>query len=240
MECGIYAYVDKKNNEIVYVGKDSNISKNTRHYSHLSPSHYNDQAFNKVLQNNPEKYEYKVLKSWNKDEYNANLANALEIIYIKRYNPKFNFTLGGEGSYGYKHSEEAKKKISKNHARYWSGKNRSEETKKKMSENNARYWSGKKRSEETKRKISETKTGFKHSLETKRKMSEAKSKYSLWNVEKCEYNKGKMFQGKRDGSTPCRCFTQKYNGKKLPIGTNMDFTTCELVHDLIDEACKNE
>ena len=31
MSKGIYAYIDKKDNNIVYVGKDSNIHKNKRH-----------------------------------------------------------------------------------------------------------------------------------------------------------------------------------------------------------------
>ncbi len=47
----------------------------------------------------------------------------------------------------------------------------SEETKRKMSKNNARYWQGKRRSPETKEKIRQAQSGKKHSAETKAKMS---------------------------------------------------------------------
>lgn len=119
---GIYAYIDKYNGEIVYIGKDSNIDNNRRYYAHKSKSCYNTQRFNRILQNNLERYDYKILKRWDKYKYNKNLANVLEILYIKKYNPKFNFTIGGEGRYGLtpwnkgkKLTEEHKSKLSENH-----------------------------------------------------------------------------------------------------------------------------
>ena len=138
---GIYCYRDICNhNKIVYVGLDSNIKNNSRSKDHVKPSHYKYQQINRVLQNNPQRYRYEVLKKWNKDEYNSYLANALEIIYIKRYNPKFNYTIGGEGIRGYKHSPETRNKISKSlkgkytgekHPRY--RKHLSDDYKKKIS-----------------------------------------------------------------------------------------------------------
>jgi len=121
MSVGIYCYKDtQKDNKIVYVGKDSNISFNKRHKDHNSPSNYKKQVINRVLQNNPNRYTYHILKEGDFDE---GLLNALEIIYIYRYNPKFNFTIGGEGTVGYKHSEESKQRMSesrkgKNHPMY--------------------------------------------------------------------------------------------------------------------------
>lgn len=56
---GIYKYTDLKTDEVVYIGKDSHIDKKIRYYAHLTPSKYDDQPFNRVLQNNPERYEYK-------------------------------------------------------------------------------------------------------------------------------------------------------------------------------------
>jgi hypothetical protein len=110
---GIYCYKDtQKNNEIVYIGKDSYINKHKRHTYHNAPSCYNNQQINRVLQNNPNRYKYEVLKAWDKKKYNEKLASALEIIYIRRYNPIFNFTKGGEGLLGVKLSEETRKKIS--------------------------------------------------------------------------------------------------------------------------------
>ena len=37
MSLGIYCYIDKKDNKIVYVGKDSNIDKKRRHKDHHKP-----------------------------------------------------------------------------------------------------------------------------------------------------------------------------------------------------------
>lgn len=54
------------------------------------------------------------------------------------------------------------------------GKTHSEETKRKISENNAKYWLGKKRSKETIKKMSEANKGKILSEETKRKMSESR------------------------------------------------------------------
>ena len=155
---GIYCYEDTlNNNEIVYVGKDSNISTNLRHRRHHYPSRYHEQKINQVLQNNPNRYKYRVLKSLSKNEYPDKLLDVLEIIYIRRHHPIFNFTIGGDGGQlggtpwnkGKKMSEEFKLKISKavkgkNHPLY--GTHRSEETKKKISianggENSA--WFGK-------------------------------------------------------------------------------------------------
>jgi len=110
---GIYCYEDTiNNNEIVYVGKDSYIDKNKRHSYHNAPSCYDNQQINRVLQNNPNRYRYRILKSWDKTKYHDKLANALEIIYIRRYNPLFNFTKGGEGLLGRKVSKETRERIS--------------------------------------------------------------------------------------------------------------------------------
>lgn len=70
-------------------------------------------------------------------------------------------------------SEEAKRKLSENNARYWLNKKRSEETKKKISEKlkgrtgNMSYWFGKHHTEKTKQKISNSKKGTISSLRKK-------------------------------------------------------------------------
>ena len=164
---GIYKYTDLKTGEIVYVGKDSNIDKNKRHRAHLSPSLYDAQKINRVLQNNPDRYEYGVI--WATDDCTTLKLNKMEILFGNIYNPKFNFGEFGKG--GCKgHTEESKKKISEAHK----GKTHSDETRKKISENNARYWKGKTRPEKTKRKMSEAQKGREVSNETKKKISEAR------------------------------------------------------------------
>lgn len=113
---GIYCYQDAlKDNEIVYIGKDSYIHESRRHKEHLWKSRYNKQPINRILQRNKGRYKYKVLKSWEHGQYHKNLVNALEVLYIRRYNPKFNFTIGGDGSKGYSWTDEQKRKLSEIH-----------------------------------------------------------------------------------------------------------------------------
>lgn len=163
MTQGIYCYIDKKTNEIVYIGKDSYIDKKTRHRAHKKPSAYNAQHFNKVLQNNLNRYKYKVLEEGN---ISQDFLNALEMCFIQKYNPIFNFTRGGDGCLGFRLSNESKKKMSESRKGNSNalGMKHSEETKKKISErmkgkNNPMYGKthpmfGRNRSEETRIKIS--------------------------------------------------------------------------------------
>lgn len=126
---GIYCYHDLNDGEIVYVGKDSHIEENRRHKQHMMPSHYNNQPFNRILQNNLERYSYSVLV---KGDFSNNIINALEMLFIRIHNPKFNFTLGGDGVYGYKPSKETIEKMSgENHPLY--GKPRPKEVRERIS-----------------------------------------------------------------------------------------------------------
>ena len=131
---GIYCYVDNKNDKIVYVGKDSKINKNNnRHYQHTRKCNYNHQVINKIIQNNPSRYDYKVLFEYDHSKVNDRLLNLLEMNYIKIFNPKFNFTDGGDGRTGIIPWNKGKKFPKENHPLY--GKHLSEETRKKISEN---------------------------------------------------------------------------------------------------------
>lgn len=169
MTKGIYCYIDKNNDQIVYIGKDSNIHEKRRYYTHKAPNSYNLQPFNRILQNNPSRYQYQIL--WQVTNCTNNHLNQMEIYYINKYNPKFNFTNGGEGLSGFKHSKKSKEKMSNAHKGLipWNkGKTLSKEHKRKISQNhhdvkgknNPNY--GKTISEETRIKISNTKntTGF--------------------------------------------------------------------------------
>jgi hypothetical protein len=110
---GIYCYQDTlKDNQIVYVGKDSFIDKNRRHQEHRWKSRYHKQVINRVLQNNPDRYNYQIILKGNLSE---KLLNAFEKVFIHKHNPKFNFTDGGDGSKGYRFSEAQKKKLSNIH-----------------------------------------------------------------------------------------------------------------------------
>ena len=123
-----------------------------------------------------QKYFYRAIKKYGWDNFEhivlyRNLeerqAKVLEIALIHYYdstNPNlgYNLTEGGEGYFGYHPSEETKKKLSENNAKYWKGKHLSDETKKKQSEakkgeKHPNY--GKQLSDETKKKMSDAKKG---------------------------------------------------------------------------------
>lgn len=99
--------------------------------------------------------------------------NMLEISFIERYNPRFNFTKGGDGIKGYKHSDETKQKMSENHAKYWEGKNFSNEHKQKIGEENKGNY-------------------FEMRQSTKFKLSKTTNTTSFYNVSKKKDNKYKQ------------------------------------------------
>lgn len=163
---GIYCYIDNENNSIVYIGKDSNIDKSLRHKEHMRRSQYDKQQINRVLQNNPKRYVYKELCVVDCSEEEL---NQLEINYIEKHSPIFNFTKGGDGLCGWNPSEEWRKKKSESMKGNIHNKGRtfSESWKKHISESNK----GRKLSESHKQKISEAHKGKSLSDEHKKKIS---------------------------------------------------------------------
>lgn len=160
MTSGIYCYIDKKTDKIIYIGKDSHINKKRRHKDHFQKYRYDKQRINQILQNNPCRYKYEIIEEGNISNH---ILSALEMVFIQKYNPKFNFTKGGEGTIGWKHSWETRNKISKANK----GKKFSREHRKKLSDSHK----NKILSPQHKQKISESHKGYKHSQETKIKIS---------------------------------------------------------------------
>lgn len=119
MSKGIYQYVDVNNGDVVYIGRDSNIHRNQRHNAHLNPSRYDDQPFNRVLQNNPERYEYS--KICEHDSLSDEELDYLEIkenlkhIFLHGTLPRHSYTIGGSGSIGFHHTIKSRKRISDSH-----------------------------------------------------------------------------------------------------------------------------
>lgn len=114
--------------------------------------------------------------------------NEIEIQCIREHNCKrpygYNLTNGGEGTKGYAHSQETRKKMSQ--AQF--GKKLSDETKNKLRTFNV----GKRLSEEHIHKISTAKIGTQHSEETKKKISLVKQNMSEDTKKKMsESHKGK-------------------------------------------------
>ena len=92
---GIYMFIDNETGNIVYIGKDSHIDVQERIKAHYRKSAYDSQQFNKVLQNNPNRYNPKVYCHVDSiDE-----LNQLEFDLINLYRPKFNYKHGGQGRY---------------------------------------------------------------------------------------------------------------------------------------------
>lgn len=165
---GIYGYYDNIKQKVVYIGQSVDIER--RLIRHGAKSGYEDQPINKVIQNNPERYESFILTEgdFTTDELNELEYEAVEIFKTNRYkypeNEGFNFRDGGEV------------------------KEMAEETRQKMSEahNGKTPWNkGIPRSEETKRKCSESQKGEKgHSWKnyariTKKGFSGNKQRYAL-------------------------------------------------------------
>ena len=92
MRFGVYYYIDKKTGETVYIGLDSNIDRygGKRRRQHKTPSNYDGQPFNRILQNNLDRYSYHVYKTFETREEAAICEDKL----IKLYLPKFNFKTG--------------------------------------------------------------------------------------------------------------------------------------------------
>ena len=123
---------------------------------------------NAIRKYNIDNFDWEILHD---DIFDIKILNQLEIFYIGFYDTfdsGYNLTLGGEGSVGYKPSDETRKKLSivrigKDSPMY--GKKHSAEAKRKMSE----AQKGRKCTDETKRKISEAHKGRKFSAANKGK-----------------------------------------------------------------------
>lgn len=153
-EIGIYAIINNQNLKI-YIGSSNNLKH--RKNQHLSLLRKN-KHFNKKLQN-----------AWNKYGEECFTFEIIEKCKEKNLSHKERFWMNFYNSYknqdGYNldlikdrkiTSEETKRKISLNHAKYWQGKKFSKKHLKKMSENNNKFWKDKKLSETHKKKLSDS------------------------------------------------------------------------------------
>ena len=150
--------------------------RKNKHFTLLRHNKHNNKhlqsAWNKYSEKN---FVFEIIESF--ESYDPDIINEREIFWIKYYNSfnkdfGYNNTSGGDGIKNYKHTEEAKKKISeaskkqklsKEHKeallKSITGRKKSEEELKKLS--NA----------EKGRKISDSRKGFKMSEEQKQKLS---------------------------------------------------------------------
>lgn len=191
-----------------YVGFDSNWPARKQHHinqANRTPGtkgYLKSKFYNAIRKYGIDSFEWVILEEYiPTDEFDRYCINVLERKHIqeqKSYEEGYNLTLGGDGSYGYRPTEEQKEKV-KNHFELngypMQGKKHSEETKRKISEKkkgvpvhteeekqirrefSTQYWAD--LSEERKQEIIENRSaklrGIPRSEETKRKISEKNS-----------------------------------------------------------------
>lgn len=222
----IYTVYQIKNivNQKVYIGITTR-DPESRWCEHLQlycNHNKNFILYKSMRKHGPENFEFCILEQTD----NIETLKELESKYIQEYNSYcfqensngYNMTLGGEGIFGYKHSDKTKEKMSRSNA----DRKHSEETKKKMSKSHkgkilsketrermSEAFKGKSKSEEHRKKLSEAKIGSKHpnygkprSDETKKKVSDAlkgnkNGKYNL-GKKRSEESKIKMSEAKKN------------------------------------------
>lgn len=174
----IYCYTNTTNG-MQYIGQTNNLKRRDNAHRNDKRNNY----FDNHLQKHPEDFKLEILRCFH--DISQEALDEWEIYFIAKLNTKkpngYNLTDGGNGSRGYKHTEETKQKMSEakkdikfteEHkqkiSKAMKGKKITEETRKKMSLNNARYMLGKHHTEESKKKISLNNTRYmlgKHHIE---------------------------------------------------------------------------
>lgn len=162
----VYVFTNKINKK-QYVGQSINIKE--RYKQHFKDAKHDNLLFHRALNKyGEENFNFEIIEENIPLEY----IGEREKFWIIKLNTKvpngYNLTDGGEGTFGYKHTEEAKIKMSKAKKGKFTHL-QSDETRKKISEANK----GRKPSAYCIQKIKEARTGTHLSDETKIKISEA-------------------------------------------------------------------
>lgn len=124
----IYKYENIKNG-MIYIGQTNNLKRRDKEHK----NNYNNTYFDKVYHKHPEDFTLEVVCSV-ETKLTANSAEQWWIDYYDSLYPSgYNLTKGGSSVHGYKHTEESKRRMSENNAKYWTGKHLSKETKNKIS-----------------------------------------------------------------------------------------------------------
>ncbi len=109
---GIYAYYDLQLHYFIYIGLDSHIDEYLRHRQHMKG---NGQVIDYVLNADPDRYKLVTLCTLPEgtpretlEQYEIRFINKLGTYAYDTNKRVFNFTLGGEGTSGYKFNDELK------------------------------------------------------------------------------------------------------------------------------------
>lgn len=246
---GIYCFENKINGK-KYIGKSIDLKK--RILDHINSLRINKDK-SVYLQNAWNKYGEKSFIIYILcEENNYEKLSELEIFFINKLNSKtpygYNLTNGGDGTFGYKWSEELRKSIAGKRNHFY-GKIHSEKTKEQMSisqrgEKNHNY--GKTPSEETRRKMSENhynNSGEKHPNWGKRLSKETRNKISN-SVKKVTSGENNPRFGKKLRDSSSKYFGVyfvkrnrnwqskiRFNKKEIHIGTFYNETDAAMAYD---------
>lgn len=262
---GIYRYWDTKKECVIYIGKDSDISINKRHRDHHTPSMYDDQKINRILQNNKGRYTYFILCDGYFTEEELNELEEEAIAIFNTYHGYgFNFTKGGDGVkvkiedhpfYGKHHKESTRKKLSRVHNTtgfYRVTKHNDSQVTQGFLWSYQYYIDGKRKKidkvclsdlEKAVRDknldwfiIDEEKAQKSLKEEEYHAYHRNYQKHTLWDTLCVAYYKSTMMRN-NSKNNPRKCFALKFNNKLIKMGINFfDFTSIEIIDNLIKEA----
>lgn len=250
MTNGLYGYYDNLKQYVVYIGQDADIGIDKRHKQHNSPSLYDAQVINKIVQNHPDRYIYFrfIQGDYDEDTLNDFEREAIRIFKTYKYDyPErnvFNFTRGGDGTgKGQDHPnwrdenyQVIKYGVSGGKQQYaisgrYSKKIKFSTNKKKLEELTQKLLNYKITEEEVESlQLYDIKEHIK-------KVTQSNIKYNIWDNSYCSYNKRDMLRH-NGGGKPRRCFGYKYKGKQIPIGYFNEFTSCEIIDSIVKEEVK--
>lgn len=187
----------------IYIGKSSNVKKRLSNYRNKGNKNQ-PLIYRSICKYGIENHQIDII-----DNFQGDVSYAIdkEMFWIRSYMSNFckwpemkgmNLTDGGDGTIGYKASDEHKKKLSEIHkanpSRGMLGKKCSDEKKKRLSEyfkaNPSRRKGDYKHTDDSKNKMSQTRTGMPSGRKGKKASDETRLKQSLAKKGKAPWNKG--------------------------------------------------
>jgi group I intron endonuclease len=202
-----------------YIGKTTGIFKNRKNRHHWDAFNNNDTfVFHEAIRKyGKDNFTWRVLKSDINDFLMLNIMETFMIMVHHTHVSEngYNMTWGGDGCYGYKHTDERKQKI-KEKRKFQIYSN---EVKKRISNT----LKGRKLSDETKQKISLANTGKKRTDETKQKISLAFKGKSKTDEHKNALSKS-IIEWHKKNNNP-------WKGKKHSIVTKNKLSEMKRIYD---------